>query len=203
MQARRVPAPFTTVNHEQALGVSGSGRSSRYIVLQHTEDTDHGKGAQEMTSQILTAVITGIFSLVTGLASIWLKDYLERRRSDIPESKEDKRESSTSRAFLLLLFGLILGAGSRSLRGSGPIHYETILALAILAVATLVMALHHRQSKSGFWPFQLELISLWFAFTAGWSLIHGSVWSDLLVTTGAWWIGSAFVGGIIVASNRD
>jgi hypothetical protein len=156
-----------------------------------------------MTSQILTAVITGIFSLVTGLASIWLKDYLERRRSDIPESRERKRESSSSRAFLLLLFGLILGVVSRLLRGSGPIHYETILALALLAVATLVMVLHHRQSKSGFWPFQLELISLWFAFTAGWILIHGSVWSDLLVTTGAWWIGSAFVGGIIVASKKE
>ena len=155
-----------------------------------------------MDSQILTTIITGAFSLVTGLASVWLKDHLERRRLSERDSKKPKEGRRSSRAFMVLLAGLVLGSASRALRGRGPVHYEAIVALGILIVIALFLAINHRKSSNGFWPFQLEIVSLWFAFAAGWSLVHGSIWGDIVSFTVAWWIGSALIGGIMVSWKK-
>ena len=73
-----------------------------------------------MDSPIIAPVIAGLFSLITGLASVWLKDYLEQKRNRGGDKKLIKKDGfRSSRAFLVLISGLFLGIITRALRGSG------------------------------------------------------------------------------------
>lgn len=152
-----------------------------------------------MDSQILSTVISGVFSLLTGLASIWLSNSIERRtRSEHGLGKPEKHHS-VSRVFLIFIVGLILGAAAMVSRqyDKSPNHYGTLISLCLLIVIALFLAFNHRKSARGLWPYQLEIISLWFAYGAGFSLVMGNVWSDMVTVIVAWWLGLALAGGII------
>ena len=61
------------------------------------------------------------------------------------------------------------------------------------------MAIDHRRMRSSFWPYELELLALWLAWASGWSVTHGSAWSDIIVASLLWWLGCAVIGGIVVS----
>ncbi|RKJ99655.1 hypothetical protein CE154_008030 [Alicycliphilus denitrificans] len=105
------------------------------------------------------------------------------------------------RAAAIIATGGLLGAVSRGVRNwiPGPVHYEAIASLALLALVSLVLALA-RQARH--LSYQLEVFSLWAAFLAGWSLIHRSVWSDAVFSFGMGWLACAVVGGVVVAFRR-
>lgn len=92
--------------------------------------------------------------------------------------------------------GLVSGAISRNARDSGPIHYEAIVSWAFLMVMSFVaMRLNRRQPRhSALIDFNLQAFFLWFAFLAGWSVVNESIWEDILLVLGAWWLGVALVG---------
>ena len=168
-----------------------------------------------METALLTAVISGLFSLATALGSVWLKHYLEQHHTPPAASPrqataEDRtrvqgaRGLSYSRPLVILFSGFVIGVLSRALRSaiSGPVHYETLLSVVLLAGACLALALDHRRARRGFWPYQLEVFALWAAYTSGWSVVHGYVWSDLLSSTIMLWLACAVVGGIVVVLAR-
>lgn len=170
-----------------------------------------------METAVVTSLISGAFSLATAVLSVWLKQYLEERRRTVAvaqpqaarvegvEVRSVPRHWNVSRPFLVLLGGFIVGVVSRTLRDvmrSGGVHYEALLSIVLLGGTCLVLALNHRKSEQGFWPYQLEVFALWAAYTSGWSLVHGHVWSDLIALTFLWWMACAFVGGLVVIVAR-
>ncbi len=168
-----------------------------------------------METALLTAAISGLFSLATALASVWLKHYLEQHHTvpaagAQPAAAEQRtrvqgaRGLSFSRPLVILVSGFVIGVLSRALRSAirGPVHYEALLSILLLAAICLALALDHRRARRGFWPYQLEVFALWAAFTSGWSVVHGHVWSDLLSMTIMLWLACAVVGGIVVSLTR-
>ena len=169
-----------------------------------------------METAIVTCVISGVFSLATALGSVWLKHNLEQRDpAPVPSKRKVTGEKrvivhyergwSLSRPLAVLLGGFVIGIMSRILRPRlqfGRVHYEMLATLVLLAVIGILLMLIHRKSRRGFWLYQLETISLWAAFTSGWSLTHGYVWSDLLTTTAGWWLAWALAGGMFVIAFR-
>ena len=170
-----------------------------------------------MDKQIVTTLITGIFSLLTALGSVWLKDLLERRRlvpvqkpTAVQEPSEEKVKHPppvmvsgwTWKRPLFVFFGaFVFGLFTRALRPlfGGGIHWETLIAVLVLASASLWMAIDHRRARSSFWPYELEVLALWLAWASGWSVIHGSAWSDHIVVSCLWWLGCAVISGIVVS----
>lgn len=166
-----------------------------------------------MDNDVLKTIVTGFFSLATALLSIWLKDALERKRiaKEAPERsgvwRETKararapkiRSRSWVRLIVVLVAAFIVGMGSRYIRSSfqGPVHWEFIISLTVLLIGSLYLALRNRSAGSA-WIFQLELLALWLAFASGWTAVHGSVWSDLVVVIALYWFGCAVVGALIV-----
>lgn len=169
--------------------------------------------------KILTTFITGVFSLLSALGSVWLQDRLERRRPAPPRepaaAPQPSREKagpppaaasgwSWRRPFLVFLGAFVFGVATRALRpvfGHG-IHWESLIAILTLAAVSLWLAIDHRRGRSRFWPYQLEALALWLAWASGWSAVHGSAWSDLIVVGFLWWLGCAVVGGLVAAVGR-
>jgi hypothetical protein len=48
----------------------------------------------------------------------------------------------------------------------------------------------------------LETLSLWAAYTFGWSLVHGSLWSDFVFAVVIAWLISAVAGLLILPLVR-
>ncbi len=94
-----------------------------------------------------------------------------------------------------------MGIGSRVVRDwiSGSVHYEAIASLVILVLFSMMLAFGHRRTEGRVWLYQLEVFSVWAAYLAGWSLVNRSVWTDAVVTFGAWWLACAVVGTLLVA----
>ena len=152
-----------------------------------------------MEPQILSTIISGIFSLVTGLASIWLSNRMERRSRRKYGLPEIKRAHSNARVFLIFIFGLMLGATTMLSRHYGHQMMDIVELVTswLLILIALFLAFNHRKITRGFWPYQLEIISLGFAYGAGYSLVKGYIWDDLVFFLVVWWLGAALIGGII------
>ena len=157
-----------------------------------------------MDPQILSAIISGVFSLLTGLVSIWLSNRMERLARSQNSLTKPKKRRSISRVFLIFVVGLILGAGAMASRqyDQGHTHYGNMISQCLLIVFALFLAFSHRKRNRGFWPYQLEIVSLWFAYGTGFSLVMGRVWMDLFAVVVAYWIGSAILGGIITTWKK-
>ena len=115
---------------------------------------------------MLNTIISGVFSLAAALGSVWLKDYLERRRTeaadvsvDVTRPAKPERPAtgrwSWYRPLVVFLGGFFVGVLSRWIRPmiTGPVHYEALGALAVLVVVSLWLALDHRRYRRPFWPF--------------------------------------------------
>ena len=168
--------------------------------------------------EVLTTLITGIFSLLSALGSVWLKDWLERRKQNETQATTEKREEvdqqpapapqkpgwSWKRPLILFFGAFALGLVTRVMRPlfGHQIHWETLAAVVVLAGATLWLAINHLRTGSSLWSFELEVLAIWLAWASGWSVIHGSAWSDLIVFALLWWLGCAVIGGLVAVVGR-
>jgi hypothetical protein len=143
-----------------------------------------------METAVVSAVLSGVFSLL----AVWLKHWLEHRRPNA-------QPGGVGRALAVVAVGFCIGVASRVARSGipGPMHYETLLSIALLGGICLVLAWTDGRAGRGVLPYQLEAFALWAAFDAGWSLIHGGLWSDLIITSAGFWIACAIAGGIVAA----
>lgn len=189
-------------------------------------------------ADVSTTIISGVFTVAGSLASIWLKDYLERRKearpatapqpapaaapgpasspvgTEVPETGPVPSQAPTlppvaraasapgwRRPVLIALTGFLIGVVSSFVRPmlSGPMHPEAIGSLMLLILIALFGVAHHAGSGPGrgVIVFELEMVSLWAAFVFGWSLVHGSLWSDFVAFGIVGWLGSA-VGGLVL-----
>jgi hypothetical protein len=82
------------------------------------------------------------------------------------------------------------------------LHFETLLSVILLTGFCYALALNQRRPRRGFWPYQLEVLALWAAYTSGWLLVHGRIWGDSIGFTFPFWIGRTFVGGLVVIVAR-
>lgn len=176
-----------------------------------------------MSESTLVALISGIFSLLSALGAVFLKDYLDGRRLRTPAIAPPKPGPGTiatdellppprppglrflRRPVEIVVASFALGVVTRALRPMlevDGIHYESLGAWALLVIGVVGLAVHHR--KNGWQlPYQLENLALWTGYASGWSLVHGGVWGDLLGVTIPWWMGCAIVGGLIVSIRRS
>lgn len=179
-----------------------------------------------MDSSVLVAVISGMFSVASSLGAVFLKDYLERRRHRPEDAAREEPPSaggaperepslgpppgpvpatrSWTRPVAIVVGSMVFGMATRAARPmfTGPTHYETLTALALLILVSAGLAIHHR--RRGFQlTYQLEVLALWAGWTSGWSLIHGGLWSDLLAVAIPAWLGCAVLGGWIASVRRS
>ena len=163
-----------------------------------------------MSESVVQALIAGVFSILSALASTWLQEHLRNRRVESAPSETspaptgpalEATPTSWRRPATIVVASCLLGLLTRSLRSVldvGGLHVEVVLALAVMLTAVVLLARFH--GRRG-WQlgFELENLALWAGFASGWSLLHGGVWSDLLGLVGPFWLGSALVGGLLVA----
>ena len=88
-------------------------------------------------------------------------------------------------------------AGGIAEAGDGPALYS----VGLLLVALTFRAFHHR-SEGSQRDLQLELVSAWAGFVAGFGMVDGGLDDDLVLVAGLFWLASVWVGGIIVATKR-
>lgn len=117
-----------------------------------------------------------------------------------PESAVDVRSISRRWVVGVTLCGFVVGVASRIARDSvqGPVHYDALVALIVLAVMCVVVLIR-------FWRFplaqgkralQIALFCVWASFAMGWSVAHGGIWEDILGISAVGWIGSAIAGAL-------
>ena len=151
-------------------------------------------------ADIATAVISGTFAVFSSFGSVWLKDHLEQRRQS-PSSRSGALDATPSSTVVILpdaptvgsrlrplfvtLFGFVVGIVSSFIYPmfTGPSHPEAMVSFGLLALAVLSSIAHHAKVAPGrgLAVLELETLSLWAAYAFGWSLVHGSLWSELLV----------------------
>jgi hypothetical protein len=76
--------------------------------------------------------------------------------------------------------------------------------MVILGLVVLSSIAHHSRAASGrgLALFELEALSLWAAYAFGWSVVHGSVWGDLVSFTLLSWFSSAVLGLLLIPLIR-
>jgi hypothetical protein len=165
-----------------------------------------------LDTQVLTTLITGIFSLLTALGSVWLKDYLARSHSTQKQTEEGTSLAAPppakwtwSRPLTVFMSAFLFGAVTRVIfplpeRG---MNTAFLITLGLLGVISLGLAIDHRRSSRSMWPYQLEVLALWLAYTSGWILMHGEAWFTLIRFMSLWWLTSALIGGLIVLAFRS
>jgi len=175
-------------------------------------------------SNVLVALISGMFSVASALGAVFLKDYLDTRRLRLANSRPEQPQPSPApeqtshptapseratggrswtRPVIIVAGSFLFGMATRAARPlfTGPTHYESLAALVLLILLSLGLSIYHR--RWGFQlPYQLEIVALWAGWASGWSLIHGGVWGDLLAVTLPWWLGCALIGGLVVSVRR-
>jgi hypothetical protein len=173
-------------------------------------------------ADVATTIISGAFAVAGSMGSIWLKDYLERKRqvpaAAVPSSApfppapasqvSTARPGSNFRAIYYSVGGFVVGAVSSYIRPhvihKAGTHPEAIVSLVIMIVVVLVGIVHHAKPQSGgsLALFEVETIGLWAAFAFGWSLVHGSVWDDIIGVSITSWLGSAISGLLFIPLLR-
>lgn len=100
------------------------------------------------------------------------------------------------------MLGCVLGLAGRAVRPffGGPMHWEAIGTMVLLFAlgAGFVLWLWREPRETGLWSYQMGAFALWAGHTLGWSLLHGSLWEDLLIVNAGLWLVSAVVGGLLL-----
>jgi len=163
-----------------------------------------------MEQNLTAVIISGVFSVIAALGSVWLKHQLEQFRSEASPLTETSRERSTSgpRAFSLIRSALVLivafAAGAIYCYYKTPPREIVVVPAFYLftVVAFLGLVLAHRRHPNGIWSYELDCFAFWAAFLSGFSVIFGQVWSDAFLATAMFWLFFAVVGGLIVLLTR-
>ena len=112
--------------------------------------------------------------------------------------------SPTGLAWKLILtvsiISLLVGLISRYVRPmiTGPIHYEMIVAIfiQISLVLGVLWVSRHRPLRDGIISANLAIAAVWGAFFIGGSVVHGTVWGDVVGLTAVFWVASAIFGSL-------
>jgi len=177
-----------------------------------------------MGTQIITTIITGIFSILSGCCAILLKNYLEMRKSnraisagtsvtaEIPfsDNKNSNYKYSSGRLILIILIAFITGILYPEIKllisnlfssSSHDIHWDALITLIFLSIVNLIILVHYSRIKKNFNQlfYQLETLLLWSSYTCGWSLRNGSVWMDLVSVAIGFWLAAVVIGFIVLA----
>lgn len=99
------------------------------------------------------------------------------------------------RAAGFALAGSVAGASAEAEGGLA------LFAIGLLLIASAFRAFHHRREGSQR-DFQLELVSAWAGFIAGFGIVDGGLDEDLVIGVGFTWLASSWIGGVIVATKR-
>lgn len=180
-----------------------------------------------MDSNVASALISGVCSIVSAFGAVYLKKYLDTKNIRVtaqaykPEThseperhtKQVQRPASPStgksihiywRPIFIIIGSFLFGLLTRALRSlfTGTTHWESLIALIVLLVLALIFAIFHR--RRGYQVgFQLENLAMWTGWASGWSLVHGNIWSDFLGVVIGWWLVCALVGGVVVSVGRS
>jgi uncharacterized membrane-anchored protein len=171
-----------------------------------------------MDVSIITAIISGIFSVVAAFGSIWLKYRLDQQtakekeitsESTIPDKpvSSPRPWAGVIRPLLILIagfsFGILSEVLDQTMVETGSRGYNWgFLAFVALCIICLILIFIHRRLPKGLWSYQLDVLILWSANLFGFSLGRGSLWSDAIAFSVTAWIISALVGGIMVLITR-
>ena len=125
----------------------------------------------------------------------------------VRSSAREQRDIARRRIFVAGTLSLIVGMASRLMKPlvSGPVHFEALAAILLNVFFSLVLFGVVRR-----FPFiralvalQIGLFVIWFAYLAGWSIMNGGLWDDVVGISAAMWIVSAFVGlGLLFVQKR-
>ena len=182
-----------------------------------------------MSDSVWIAIISGFFSLVSAFGSILLKDMLDRRSTNIANDEQPNRDVNTSEKIhptlsppsinssnighslkfsplYFALFGFFIGVLTRFFRPffTGSINYESLIGLALLYLISLFLIVREMKNEKhpSFLSAILTLTALWAGNAAGWSLMHGKIWDDLVaVTAGNWLVCAGFTGFLFLLSR--
>jgi hypothetical protein len=163
--------------------------------------------------QLATVVLSGFLTLISAFGSIFLKDYLDRKRqrptsesvlNPIPDtSHSDDRRLSILRPFFIALGAIILGLATSAFRevaNFNGTHLEALTALLILLTSILLLVFFHagRGPHRGAIFFQFDVLALWAGYTTGAFMIMSNLLDDLLAVTISAWVLSAAFGAIVI-----
>jgi hypothetical protein len=99
----------------------------------------------------------------------------------------------------LPLASFVLGAVTRLMRPYahvGSFYLEAWACVAIMGVAGAALILAHGDDAEP-WPLQGRLAGLWTGFFAGYTIVHGSLWSDIVGVTAGMWFGAAVISMLV------
>jgi hypothetical protein len=174
---------------------------------------------------VVVSLITGVFSLLTAIASIYLKDHLERCRTadKKPAATELKKESPKTtvavaptvsvsrvnwwRPVALTCGCWVIGNIGRALSDMlsfNGLHVEALASLILLTLIAVALVIYHSRTVNGFafLTYQLEAFAIWAGYSSGWSMVHGSAWENMIRVNLAGWLACAVVGGFVFVVLR-
>ena len=163
---------------------------------------------------VATAIISGSFAIAGTLGSVWLKDYLERRRQvqasqparvhtmaapTPPAPTAAAFPDSPLRPLFITGIGFVVGTVS-SLHLIGPlILFDIMLLVVLFLIVDHARAIPGR----GLALFQLEAFSFWAGYVFGWTLVnHGVISRGNLEDALVCWVVSAVAGLLLIAAVR-
>ena len=139
-------------------------------------------------ADVATAIISGSFAIAGTLGSVWLKDYLERRRQvqvsqparvhtmaapTPPAPTAAAFPDSPLRPLLVTGIGFVVGTVSSSLHLIGPlILFDMMLLVVLFLIVDHARAIPR---AGGLALFQLEAFSFWAGYVFGWTLVNHGV----------------------------
>lgn len=171
-----------------------------------------------MDANILSSLISGVFSALSALGAVYLRHYLDRESSPNPSTNPtpdpaperahtfwDKLplfgtlRGTARRVVLLLLAGCVFGYIAPLV--NAYYGYDTLHAfLVVLSLAgfSLFLAYLHRTRGSQL-QYQLENVVLWTAFLSIWSIFIGELATTIIRPTMFVWLATAIVGGLLIS----
>lgn len=184
-----------------------------------------------MGKDILTEIISGVFALISSIATVYLKNKLDKKDNEANKEGQDAptapRNKSLLKYALQRLF-LILGGAfcigginhlvvnhilggvsfiSNPSNISNPSQLYSLIPLVlllILVILLLVQCINHNVKYSGL-LFQIENLTLWSGYIFGESFIHSmhdNVGSKLWIYGTLYWLSCAVIGELILRLVR-
>ena len=154
-----------------------------------------------MTGELANTLIGGAINLLVSLLVVGFKHALAQR---------GQAQSSVAAitTLLLVVLGFAMGAAASGLRdqfASLGFYYGSRTAEWVLVLTCLALALSRARSQAGALLYQVEALSLWGSFVAGWLVFNRNPgWMEPFVGWAVvFYLGCAVVGGGITAVLRS
>jgi hypothetical protein len=117
----------------------------------------------------------------------------------VAEREPMRRPESALMSFVRSAASVAVGALSGMIANAGD--GAAMFSVGLLIIISAFRAFHHRTYGTQR-SFQLELVSAWAGFVAGFGLVDGGIEEDVIGVSATTWFISAMWGGLIVASKK-